>query len=370
MRKQRMAPEAQRAELIPTNMRGVFAYPPLPVPKGNTQHSLEVIQRHGLLLSGLTLPKNSPNGLAPDIVIRTSVLGLRHIVPEFRPGLIRNPTQQNAGGGNLNNQESDNWCGYMIEDGAPWSYVSAHWTVPGAQQARYEPPITFNDWDGTGQTLTGYVGSVWVGIGGNTNAEDLLQAGMDIIVPPNGPPQFLPFYEWIVPGWLAFQNQFPYVLPVYLASPDLLSIGDVLYVAVSYSSGLLPNSASPTLGGTIFLFNMTQRWYFSIFLLPPNAPNIAGGALRNGSSVEWIVEQVGYDNGPGTPWQGSLPDFNIITFTGALGGGQGGPSSGPIWQKGVNLDLNANANGVVSAVTYDSAITPASVVVAYIAQPN
>jgi hypothetical protein len=294
------------------------------------------------------------------------MLGMRHIIPDFKTVRLGSNQIQNAGSTNQG-ASSDNWCGYVLTSGKPWSSVNGFWTVPTARQPAFLKPVTFDNWDDTGQVLTAYVASAWVGIGGYTPV-DVLQCGMYIIVIPDQQPLYYPFYEWAVPNIIGYENNYAYVnQQLMLPNQYPLNAGDSLYAAVQYSYGQPTGQTKLAAGGTVFIANFSAKWYFSLFLKSPSDPNIPGGASRDGSSIEWIVEQPGYSNA-NNQWTGSLPDFGVINFSGASGLGQN-TSSAQVWPDGIVEYLNPNSQGVISALAYPASATPtttAGVMVIYL----
>jgi len=347
-------------ELIRLNVPGVYSYPPIDKKLAFGELTLEMLEMHGILLSGLKLPASPLENKSSAEFLKNLVIKEKHITPELMSGFATNrlaqPTDEGQG-----SVSSDNWCGYTIVAGAPWSSASGMWTVTNSLQARYQQPATLTD-VATGQQQTNYWAYVWVGLGGFTS-NDVLQAGMAIIVPPNGPAQYLPYFEWFVSGFNAYKAQFPYVLPQFsTGSNSPIVPGDTIYAAVQYATMLTPGSQTPVLGGTVFIVNLTSQWYFSLFLPTPNVASIPGGAARDGSSVEWIVEQVG-------GLAGSLPNFQILNMSHASGAGVAGATN-KFWADGNTLALTPNDQGTVSALAYVSNSIPDQVIVAYIAQPN
>ena len=165
-------------------------------------------------------------------------LGRRHTVNSLPRDVAAGPTAFN-----------DIWAGAVIEQPPTGTFtkVSGQFVLPkafipsGSQQGKE------------------YAAAFWVGIGGS----DLLQAGVDSIVSPEGKHEYSAWYEW-----------FPEPSGT-LTGLDLAA-GDKIEVIIE--------TGSPSSNGTMIIHNLTKDKKASKTLPAPSGPN------HDDRSANWIVE--------------------------------------------------------------------------------
>lgn len=182
----RLEHEAFRARLpyatVATNVPGVFATAPLPA--GFDVHTAT---EHALVKNGLLWRRPKPGD--PSVVRRAWERAFarpwspdKHVVPEmkavvgrthrWRPRAITEATRG-----------SSNWSGGVLDGN--WTVVSGFWTVPTVSKPR----------EGQGPG-SGWYSASWLGIDGDSNTDDLLQAGVEQQVDGNGSATYVAWYEW------------------------------------------------------------------------------------------------------------------------------------------------------------------------------
>lgn len=330
---------------------GGYSYPRPP-------DSIDVMtaDRDTLARYGIVMPKIEPESAgnskrALDAIIRRTLKTGRWISPRIvsGPGFHHLRTVPATSSGN-----SKNWCGYAIQQDAPWWGVSAYINVPGADFPALGPAdVSYPQIGINGPT---YSMSAWVGIDGvDLTTNDVLQCGYYVIAnPANGQVVYLPFYEWYVSQTIANNNgqilgdvynfllpQFPYVAEQFLFAPDLLSPGDGIYAAAQYR----PQGD----GGIVSILNSTKNWVFAKFLPTPTI-EIDGnnyGASYSGNSIEWIVERI---NG----FNGVMPAGWDVRFHSTDGSAQDGTSGEDDFyaDAGFPLQLFPNNAGNTCAMAY------------------
>lgn len=291
--------------LIPLDIPGAFTFPPPPDNLDVEKASPEVLARHGL---HWCLPHRRPHGdliatrkkvLARPLLAKDCVVPRRDLALADRLGKTFRPTDR---------QISGNWAGCVLRGN--WDQVEATWNVPYVKA-----PV-----DGDGPAPAGADGVwnsySWIGLDGwppfGTN--DVLQAGVDQYVEPDGKPYYVPWYEWYVPG----QSSPSYVnfTPI---KDFTVSPGDTVFCNISY----VENRAA----GYVWVRNVTTSKYFGMRLDPPQ------GATLKGACAEWIMEA------PGGGYPGVvLPEWDPpVNFTDCSGAGAGGAVANP--QNGDVFDI-------------------------------
>ncbi len=223
---------------------------------------------------------------------------------------------------------------------APWTNVGAIWTVPAAK-ASLQP-------SGTEAGGSGWISSMWVGIDGNNDSQDVLQIGTDQDVDIQGNPYYFAWYEWFAPK--RNSDSPAYVDPIVINNVPVAP-GQEFLASVGY--------IEQNTRGRLFLANISTGDYFTIDLDPPPY------AVFNGLFVEWIVEAPG----SGEP-QETLSQFGTAEFQSAGGMNDEGEVANPkngvkqIIQRGdstlVSVTLASNDVQIKSLLWDDSDITAAA----------
>jgi Peptidase A4 family len=319
----------QHHTLIPLNIPGAFTTPAPPEEFNINDTSPADLIRHGIYW------RRPEPGDPPVMAAAWEALLSRrwyvkdrvvpYLVPRpARPHFPRKVTRV------ANGYTSSGWAGCVLT--GQWIGAIGQWVVPTVSKPS-EPQ---------GTEYPGWWSSSWVGIGGDLAVEnDLLQAGVDQEVLPNGQTNYFPWFEWWVPAppppcpdptgctngypnsWVNPTNgKYQYINPITIyqdsnKKPFSVSPGQTISVAVAYINN---NTA-----GQISFGNVTTGQNFSITLQPPPTSQF------DGKCVEWIMEAPGGGE-PNT----SLPKFTPVTFTNAAGcvtgnAAAGNPQNGQIW---------------------------------------
>jgi hypothetical protein len=201
----------------------------------------------------------------------------------------------------------------------PWTDVFGIWHVPVASQPDL-PQGPEGGWNS----------SLWVGIDGSNNTQDVLQAGTGQDLTSDGSPFYYAWFEWFAPR----QDGSPDYVDEIQVTNFPVSPGDQIYCNVQYIDG--------NTRGRIMLLNMTTNFYFSVDLDPPP------GAAFSGNCVEWIMEVTTISQK-----LSSLPQFTPIEFRPAFGSNLAGQTADPF--NGV-ADVIKLGNFVLTAVTITSGV--------------
>lgn len=196
----------------------------------------------------------------------------KFVVPKIKIGRGENPLNVSTAG------TSTNWSGYM-DSGHTFKKVNGTWTIPTLAD-------NVNQDAGTAYSVA------WVGMGGSTKKNPLIQAGseqdMTVTIGSHGIRQYSPYYGlwWeVVP-----LNYMQYITNLSI-DPN-----DQLYVHISYNTS---NSG-------------TFRWYMENITTGYTTSGQKTGisSYYDGSTAEWITERPTENNA--LP---SLADFGSIPFT-------------------------------------------------------
>jgi hypothetical protein len=197
-----------------------------------------------------------------------------------------------SGSGAIPNQESDNWCGAVVnaQDGRILNKVTANWIMPTVKA----PNVL-------GLPMPGQYSVVqWVGIDGwGAGSKQVLQAGTGININVGlDETTVSPPFAWVDWFYSATQNAYT---PV---NGFTVNEGDEIIVAVCAPFDNQHGAAS--------FGNITRKEYVTQPINPPDET-----LELEGNSVEWIVER------PGIPGGGIyiLPDFGETVFTHCVVGG-------------------------------------------------
>jgi len=199
------------------------------------------------------------------------------------------------------NYLSFGWSGVVAS--GRWAGAWGVWQVPTVSKPA--TPIGPN---------TKWWSSSWVGLDGaaglipGATTTDVLQAGIEQAVAPDGTPSYFAWYEWFVPNPSpVVVSKFPFVNVIPILSVPV-SPGDEISVVIQYVKSNTANIGDPTpptgpyAFGGILLVNMRTNQSVNLYLPPPTGASFAG------ETAEWIMEcPVG-----GT---GSLPKFTPVNFT-------------------------------------------------------
>ena len=177
-------------------------------------------------------------------------------------------------GDNVTNvQYSSNWAGAVLTSppgGQTFTAVSGQFTVPTAS-------VTSSSSSGT------YAASVWVGIDGDTYANAILQAGIDVSITKSGSESYEAWYEWF-PNYAIDFTSFSF------------KAGDSISVSITSSSST---------EGTVVLENLSRGESVTQSVSAPSSSSALGG-----QNAEWIVEDF-ENNGSLVPFA----DFGTVLFT-------------------------------------------------------
>ena len=127
-----------------------------------------------------------------------------------------------------------------------------------------------------------YAASVWVGIDGDTYANAILQAGIDVSVTKSGSGSYDAWYEWYPNNAIDFTS-------------FSFKAGDSISVSITSSSST---------EGTIVLENLSTGESVTQSVSAPSSSSALGG-----QNAEWIVEDF-EDNGSLVPFA----DFGTVLF--------------------------------------------------------
>jgi hypothetical protein len=306
-----------RVTLLPTNVPGVFTFPPPPHDLNVEEASPETLIKHGL---AWCLPRPGEKSVRKRAALQLPLRPGDWVMPRLEPSASekafrRDPHILGLAG------TSPNWAGSVVK--GQWDTVEGQWTVPTVGVPP-ESPGTAGDF---------YEGKSWVGIDGWTpfGTADVFQAGVNQRVNLDGSSSCTPWFEWFVPApaggypgdWLA---NFPYINPQVVdgvgASP-----GDVIFCNVSY----VQNKTM----GLVWFRNVSTNKYASLYKAPPPTAGLKGVC------VEWVMEA----SGGGYPVN-KLPSFSPVTFTSSFGSGPGTPDIADP-QNGLLLNIQDLATGVL-----------------------
>jgi hypothetical protein len=303
---------------MPTELKGVY-YSPAP-PEDFDPHKASSAQlvKHGLLWRKPGGGDDPALMKAWEKVFSRKWPASHRIVPELDPQIgkmhiLRKPLRR-AGNQNFLNGA---WAGAGFRTGS-WTGIVGFWNVPSVSK-----PSEPQGYEG------GWNSSSWLGIDGfdiNIVSDDVLQAGVQQVVNPNGQASYVAWFEWYAPLQAGSP---PYIYQTNIANFPI-SPGQQIYCSVQYINN---NSA-----GYIYLANQTTGHHFSITLAPPP------GATFKGNSVEWIMEAPD----SGEP-ESSLPKFSPVQFTSAIACGPNGTTGNP--QNADTANVESISNQVLTSVT-------------------
>lgn len=240
---------------------------------------------------------------------------LPHLEPHFGVShRVRGDRQRDDGA-----YTSDNWAGATLRSprGQRWSGAIGNWIVPSL--------------DCSAGVRAGWNASSWVGLDGVYGCPDVLQAGVQQRLDPDGNVSYAAWYEWFAPEQT---NSPPYIWQTDVPN-FAVGAGDVVYCSTQYLA---------TRAGHLFFANETTGQHFSITLRPPP------GAAFAGKAADWIVETPEFGDGPA-----SLPTSSPVQFEGAMCCGpalvSGDPADGDTWVIqvfGITLTEVSVASGAVT----------------------
>jgi hypothetical protein len=205
----------------------------------------------------------------------------------------------------------------------PWITAAGSWVVPSVFEPSWPPLAESDVWRSTS----------WIGIDGDSPADDVLQAGVSHNVDSQGKTEYYAWYEWYAPDEPG-TNQ-----PSYIHETTIPNIsvhpGDEIYCGVQY----INNQTA----GSIFILNKSTGENFTIALAPPyNATFI-------GASVEWIMEA------DTTQSDQSMPAFSPVVFTDCLGADSSGAEANPLSGRVSEIDNGSRA--MTSTTVADKKVT-------------
>jgi Peptidase A4 family len=215
------------------------------------------------------------------------------------------------------------WSGGGTRGGGPWTGIIGYWDIPTVSKPS-EPQGT--------EPGGGWKSSSWLGLDGfdiGIVSDDVLQAGIEQYVAPNGQASYVAWFEWYAPAQSGS--------PGYIYQTNITNFpvapGQQMYCSVSYVNN---NTA-----GSIYLANEATGQHFSITLAPPP------GATFAGNTFEWIMEA---PDG-GEPFT-SLPKFTPVVFTSAIACTASGTTGNP--QTGDTVNVETPSGKVLTSVTLGS----------------
>ena len=189
------------------------------------------------------------------------------------------------------------WSGgvALASGGKSFSWVEGSWTMPGATVPNGADPAG------------SYVASAWVGIDGDDDSNDVLQAGCDVSIAGGGGIQIAPWWEWY-PGETQWISNFA------------VSPGDTLNVVIRMLSG-------STSSASIFFANDTTNIGMTFTVSAPDGISIQGNCS------EWIVEKL---------TSGTLANFGTVIFNGCFTGNYSSPPATLDTANAINMIDNGN----------------------------
>ena len=302
----RHSPENSPLALKPTSIPGVYSFFPPPRGTDLTKASRSTLLKHGVLLRRPD-PEKEPRRYALWSKFVTEIWTEENFVePIFSPGRDV-PHLSNMGNKGLNpdgNYLSYGWSGVVVV--GKWVGAMGVWQVPTVSKPA--TPIGPN---------SKWWSSSWVGLDGaaglipGNHTTDVLQAGIEQAVAPDGTASYFAWYEWfVVNPSAAVVSQYPYVKVTTIASIPVKA-GDEISVVVQYVKdkgdeiGNPRPPAGPYSFGGILLVNMTTNKAVNLYLTPPPGSSLLG------ETAEWIMECPVGANG------GTLPKFTPIEFNDA-----------------------------------------------------
>jgi hypothetical protein len=168
---------------VPTNLPGVFATAPFPAGFDPNTASERDLTRHGLLWRR---PRQDETGVvrrAWDRAFAKPWLPENNIVPEMKVVTgrthLRRPAPEQKGA-----RTTYNWSGAEVEGN--YNLVTSFWTVPTVSKPS-EKHGAGGGWDSAS----------WIGIGGDFNSDNLIQAGVDQAVSSGGGTHYVAWFEWV-----------------------------------------------------------------------------------------------------------------------------------------------------------------------------
>jgi Peptidase A4 family len=303
--------------LIPTNVNGVYVFPPPPDGLDLASAEDSVLENHGIFLPR---PVGSENPALAAIWDKISGQKWRSIVPQIGTLPDRaQPMIHHRGPPAPPSQPGFASCNLFSAPGKPFDTVFATWNCPKLSAPPQGLP------KGNVPRL-----SLWVALdagetsdGTNVNSE-MLQAGFSpgLNYPSSGDFSVsAPWWMWFPPGANVYQSGIP-VSGELLTFPPIHA-GDEVMVQVSYLwlyFDLLSFSLDFELRlyGSMSIRNVTQSVSTSLLFQAPS------GATGAGASMEWVMENVNWSN-PAPGVLPVVPKFSPVQFSGV---GPGSPASG------------------------------------------
>ncbi|MGO8709765.1 MAG: G1 family glutamic endopeptidase [Terracidiphilus sp.] len=293
--------------LIPTNVNGVYAFPPPPDDLDLQSAEDPVLANYGIFLPR---PVRSENPALVAIWNKITGRKWRTIIPQI--GTLTGRAQSmiyHRGPPAPPSQPGFASCNLFSAPGQPWDTVFATWNCPTLSAPPQGLP------KGNVPQL-----ALWVALdagetsnGTNVNSE-MLQAGFTpgLNYPSTGDFSVsAPWWMWFPPGPNVNQSGIP-VSGELLTFPPIKA-GDEVMVQVSYLWLLfdpLSFSLDFKLGlyGSMSIRNMTQSISTSLLFEAPS------GATGAGASIEWVMENVNWSN-PDLGVAPVVPKFSPVQFS-------------------------------------------------------
>jgi hypothetical protein len=271
--------------LIPTNVPGAFASPPLPEGFDVRTASAASLVRNGLLWRR-PAPGDPPAVQAAwNRVFSRTWRPEDRIVPHLEPQIgvthnLKKPLKRVD-----TSYVGGQWAGAVIQ--GPWTGVIGFWVIPNVTIPT-EPQGAEGGWNS----------SSWIGLDGMngpgyTGSDDVLQAGVQQRIDGAGNVSYVAWYEWFAPQQ---SGSPPYIFQTNITNFPV-SPGQTVYCSAQYVGQ----------NGYLYFANDTTGQHFSITLNPPP------GATFSGNSAEWIMEAP-----DGGETNASLPRFTPVQFSTAL----------------------------------------------------
>lgn len=271
-----------RSKLLPTNVPGVFTFPPMPGDLDPNSALTSTMIKHGLLWRRPTEQDHPAMRSAWDRAFAKGLPAKEHAVPHIThlPNRIHKFSRFDKPLDGLC-LTSPVWSGAVVRNPWPdWTGVRTvigNWVIPTVSKPTWSPGI-----DG------GWLSSSWIGLGGYAEPSDgspLLQAGVTHDVGPSGIPNYY--------AWYAFD------FAEHKLDNFAIHAGDEVNFSVQY----LPDGQTANLT----LWNVTTRAYQPLgFVL--DSQHVPG------PSVEWIVEVPG----GGYDADHVIPQMTPVMFSSAI----------------------------------------------------
>lgn len=215
-------------EVIPTNIPGAYASPPVPPEVDLATATTTTLLKHGIPFRKPVQGDRAALHDAWNLAYGPGSQQMNTIVPILQPRPGRTHNLRHPAEGSETNFTSGQWAGSVIK--GSWKNATGKWTVPTVSK-----PSEAQGNEG------GWKSASWVGMDGFSGtgykgSTDVLQAGVEQFVSAQGEASYIAWFEWYVPakaqgtingisaGKVTLGDQSPY-------QPALASLNGLLYLA-------------------------------------------------------------------------------------------------------------------------------------------